>query len=159
MLGINLNESGRNMESKNKILFAYPVALKEDMTKEEMCIPSPFFSSFEKDTTNSFGITVGYSVLFGPKTYILINYYKLGESEEVTDISDNGHVENLRVSIYKNHMGIFLSCFHMHDFEVKNSGYYEIKVQLIIADEEGNPTSEVLDELRTQFFVQVRDKK
>lgn len=147
------------MESKNKILFAYPVAYKENMTKEEMCVPSPFFSAFEKDSTNSFAITVGYSVLLGPRNYILINYYKVGESDVVTDISDTGHVENLRGAIYQGHMGIFLSCFHMHDFDVKDTGYYEIRVQLISPDEDGNPTSETLDELRTQFFVQARDKK
>lgn len=147
------------MEGKNKILFAYPVAFKENMTKDEMCIPSPFFSGFQKNSTNSFSITVGYSVLFSPRCYILINYYQVGDSEAVTDISDGGHYENLRASIFQNHMGIFLSCFHMHDFEVKSTGYYEIKVQLMAADEEGNPSSLVVDELRTQFFVQVRDDK
>ncbi|ASN14929.1 hypothetical protein B7764_06915 [Pantoea ananatis] len=159
MININLNDAGRNMESKNKIMFAYPVSYKEDMTKEEMCVPSPFLSGFDQDSVNTIAITVGYSVVFGPRSFILINIYKTGESDEPGDVTDGAHVENLRATIYKTRMGIFLSCFHMDDFEVKDTGFYEIRVQMIKADEHGTLTDEVFDELKTQFFVQVKDKK
>lgn len=118
-----------------------------------------FFSGFELNSMNSIAITVGFSIVFGPKSYMLINLYKVGDSDEPGPVYDNGHVRHLRASIYHDDMGVFLSSYHMHDFEVKNTGFYEIRVQLLRADESGQPSEEILDELKTQFFVHVRDKK
>ncbi|MXP53433.1 hypothetical protein FD737_10110 [Pantoea sp. Seng] len=146
------------MEAQNKILFAYPVTHKDDMTKEDMCIPSPFFTGLEQNTICSIVVTVGYSIIFGRRSYILINVYKSGENDEPGPIIENGRVETLKGGIFQNKLGIFLASFHMQDFEVKSSGYYEISVKLFEADEEGNKTDKVLDSYCTQFYVQTKVK-
>lgn len=144
------------MEAQNKILFAYPVAYKEEMTKEEMCIPSPFLTDLKLNETNPITITVGYSIVFGRRSYILINVYKAGSDDEPGPISENGRVDTLKGAVF-NGLGVFLASFHVKDLEVMSSGYYEISVKLFEADEEGRKTEKLLDSYGSQFYVQARE--
>jgi hypothetical protein len=146
------------MEAQNKILFAYPVESKEDMSKEDMCIPSPFFTDLEKNSVNPLVVTVGYSVIFGRRSYILINVYKVGEDDDPGPVIKDGAVDTLRGAFFHNNMGIFLASFHMKDFEVKGTGFYEISVKLYEADENGEKTEKILDSINSQFYVQSKEK-
>lgn len=147
------------MESKSKVLFAYPVAYKEDMTKEEMCIPSPFLSGFEPDSVQSIVITVGYAISFNRRNFILVSAVKVGEDKEREIISEDGRAETLKGAYIDNKVGVFLTSFFLRDLKISGSGEYEIEVTIYEADEKGNKTGTIIDRLTSIFFVLTKESE
>ncbi|MBU9832509.1 hypothetical protein J1779_21535 [Rahnella sp. FC061912-K] len=144
------------MESKSKVLFAYPVAYKEDMTKEEMCIPSPFLTGFEPDSVQPVVITVGYTIDFNGRNFILVCVDKTGEEKDRDNITLEGRSETLKGGFFNNNTGVFLSSFFLRDLKVTTSGYYEIEVTLYEADENGGKSDVIINRHTSEFWVQVK---
>ena len=145
------------MESKSKILFAYPVAYKEGMTKEDMCVPSPFLTDFEPNSLQAIVVTIGFSIDYRNRAYLLVDVAKSGEPRNYDDIAENGRVETLKGGFFGNDLGIFLSSFFIQDLKVERSGYYEIEVTLFETDNHGNKTDVILDRYTSEFFIRVRE--
>lgn len=145
------------MDYQTRVLFAYPAAFKEGMSKEEMCIPSPYFAGIEPNTIQSIVINVGYSISYTRRSYILVNVDKVGDPKDYGNIIENGHSETLRAGFFDGSMGVFVNSFFMHDIMVKDSGFYEIQVQIFEADELGKKTDTVIHSLTSQFWVKVKE--
>ena len=144
------------MDSKSKVLFAYPVAYKEEMTKEEMCIPSPILTGFAPDSVQSIVITVGYAISFNNRNYILVGVNKVGEAKDRENINEDGRSETLK-GAYFNKIGVFLTSFFVRDLQITDSGYYEIDVTIFEPDEHGNKTGVVIDRYSSEFLVQTKE--
>lgn len=125
------------MDIKTKAMFAYPVMYKDEMTKEELCVPSPFITGLRANTTQKIIITAGYSVNFADNVYLVVDAYKSGANHGPTPIQENGKANNLKVGVFHNQMGIFLTSFELNDFEVKGTGFYTVDFQLFKADDSG----------------------
>lgn len=145
------------MESKCKVLFAYPVAYKENITKEDMCIPSPYLTGIEPNSAQTVVVTIGFSIDYRHRAYLLVDVAKVGEQRNYDNIAESGRVETLKAAFFGNDLGIFLSSFFIQDLKIEHSGYYEIEVKLFEADNHGDKTDVVLDSYTSEFFVEVKE--
>lgn len=146
------------MESQSKILFAYPVVYKDNMTVEEMCTPAPFFTHFKPNEKQSIVITAGYTIDYEKSCFLLVNVDMVGYEKNYEDIVEDGRAETLRHGVFNGNMGVMATSFFMHDFLVKTTGFYEIEVKIHDVDEFGNKSDVVIDTHTSQFWVQVKEE-
>lgn len=144
------------MESKSKILFAYPILYRDGMSKEEMCIPAPFFTEFEEGSTQTIALSVGYSLKLSKRCYILVNVDKIGEEKDFVNLDEDGRHETLRIGYFNNNLGVFVTAFFIKDVKISTSGFYEILVTIYDADEDGNKTDRIIDRYSSEFYVQAK---
>ncbi|MCW0353958.1 hypothetical protein IAQ00_09990 [Pantoea ananatis] len=144
------------MERKNKVLFAYPVAFKEDLSSVDLCIPAPFLDGIEDNTLQTIIVTVGYLIEFSHRCFILVNVDKVGVEKDFENLTVDGRHETLKAGVYEGEFGVFLTSFFIKDVKIQGSGFYEIEVTIFKADGLGNKTDEIIDKFNSHFWVEVK---
>lgn len=143
------------MEPINKILFAYPVRYKPEMTNEECCIPMEHLPGIERGTKLNIIVTAGLMVSLTDGIFINIVIDGPGEAKQKPDIAQNGQINNLKTSIFPNEQGIFLTSMIVENTSIDETGIHEIIVQLYKADDKGNKAGFLLDTFKSYFYVSV----
>lgn len=144
------------MESKNKILFAYPVKHKEGMSKSEMLIPQPFFTDFERGSTQKVVVTTGCRLIMPTPSFFTVSIYGENEPEPNPHEASEGVFENLKAGVFEGNQIVMLTAFIVHDFVVHESGNQNVSVKLFGACKDGEETRELLDVFKFQFFLKIK---
>lgn len=142
------------MDNINKICFAYPVVYKEDMTKEESCVPSPLVSAYgsEKGSVIDLLVNVGIMVSLKAKTHINVVINKKGDIDKPEETNTNGKFENLKSNILHNKQAVILTSLFLENVEFKGSGEYEIRVSLFGSNSDGEKIPEPIDTYHSYFY-------
>lgn len=142
------------MDNINKICFAYPVVYKEEMTKEESCVPSPLISAYgnENGSVIDLLVNVGVMVSLKTKTHINVVINKKGDIDKPEEKRTGGKFENLKSNILHNKQAVILTSLFLENVEFKGSGEYEIRVSLFGANNEGEKIPEPLDTYYSYFY-------
>jgi len=127
------------------------------MSKEEACVPSPFFYGVERGTSHPILINVGMMITLMAKIHINVEINHI-DHYDPADFSDgNGKFENLQAHILDDGQAVTLTSLYLPDVELKHPGLHEIRTNLFGSDESGQKIDEPIDSHRSYFFVLMKD--
>lgn len=142
----------------DKILFAYPTLLKEELDPMQIYLPQPLITGVKSNSVQSFVITAGLALQTNKKFVTELDILFDGSGMIMED-EMSGRVEHPFRTIVQNNQLIYLSSMFARSVEVVKSGCYEISVTIYSLSENDEKSESAVDRYSSFFFIQTEDDK
>lgn len=140
------------METKNKILFSFPVLYKDEMSKEYLAIPQVLIHGVKKGSKRSLMVTFGLIADYENPITIFASVTPYGQEEEPKE-------RRPKDAFYKNldqyvtpQASVFLVTVRVEEVLFDEDGLYEINVRIYPSDSSISKENE-LDSHKSFFYV------
>lgn len=141
------------MIHKSKLLFAFPVMKKENMSKEYLSTPCEFFRGIKAGSKQSVMVTFGVMASESEPVSVLIGVTRMG-CPNLDELADSeSFYENLRVNLLPDNKGIYLVTIEIRNVRFDADGLYEIESKIFPSGSELTDAN-VIDTIKSYFYVQ-----
>ncbi|MFG0516896.1 hypothetical protein [Kluyvera intermedia] len=144
------------MQPQSKLLFAFPVVKKEDMTPSYLTTPCEFFSGVKSGTKQSVMVTFGVLASLLQPISVLMSVNRMGEPNPLDLPGDESFYQNLRLNLLPDGKGVYLVSMEVRNVLFDGDGLYEIEAK-IFPSGAALDESNVIDSIKSSFYV-ITDK-
>ncbi|EAW1193056.1 hypothetical protein NL87_18320 [Salmonella enterica] len=140
-----------------KILFAFPVLWKENMTKDYLAHPNEFIR-VNQGERRSVMVTFGLYAPLNVNMVVTADINRVGQRKKLENLQPDPssvYSECLRINILHDLSGVLLSSIEVKNVSFEESGLYEINISVVPEDKEKSK-KELIDSIRNFFFVLVK---
>ncbi|GEM_PF-5720944 len=140
------------MDQKCKLLFAFPVLRKAEMSAEYLSSPKEIITGVKLGEKRSVMVTLGIYAITEKPVNIYCSVNLPGKEEPVEKAKNDSFYENLRAHFLADGNGVFLLTLEVKNVHFEKDGIYEVIVRVYPSDQTPSEETEI-DHIRNYFYV------